>query len=149
MNCLKNLILQFPGITFDDWRKLKIYLAYPIGKREQESIAKEFLDHVYLSEHRKSAWNAVITVFQADGRLNIEEKEFADELDVALLKNSESFLRKIQYFLLKHSDNEVKPWSKDLNSRDRLIHEFFDNPVYFISRKAILKERLEVPHSKP
>jgi len=35
MNCLKNLILQFPGITFEDWRKLKIYLAYPIGKKNR------------------------------------------------------------------------------------------------------------------
>ena len=53
MTCLKNLILQFPGITFEDWRRLKIYLAYPISKKEQQSIAKDFLDHVYLTEHRK------------------------------------------------------------------------------------------------
>ena len=149
MTCLKNLILQLPGITFDDWRKLKIYLAYPISKKEQQSIAKDFLDHVYLTEHRKSAWDALVKVFQADGRLNIEEKEFAEELDEALHKNSESFFRKIQYFLLKHSSTEVKPWSKDLNSRDRLIHEFFDNPVYFIFRKVLLQKNVVVPQSKP
>ena len=92
MNCLKNLILQFPGISFEDWRKLKIYLAYPIGKKEQDSIAKDFIDRVYLTEHRKKAWNALITVLQSDGRVNIEEKNFAEELDAALVENSESFL---------------------------------------------------------
>ena len=30
LECLKSLILQMPKITFDDWRKLKIYMAYPI-----------------------------------------------------------------------------------------------------------------------
>ena len=55
--CLKNLILQFPGITFEDWRKLKIYLAYPICKAEQHTIAEQFSKLVYLSENRKNAWN--------------------------------------------------------------------------------------------
>ena len=149
MNCLKNLILQFPGITFEDWRKLKIYLAYPIGKKEQDSIAKDFIDRVYLTEHRKKAWNALITVLQSDGRVNIEEKKFAEELDAALVENSESFLRKLKYFLLQHSTNDTQTWSNDLNSRDRLIHEFFDNPVYFLFRKVLLKEDLQIPQTKP
>ena len=28
MNCLKAIVLQLPYISFEDWRKLKIYLAY-------------------------------------------------------------------------------------------------------------------------
>ena len=73
LQCLKNLILQFPGITFEDWRKLKIYLAYPICKTEQHAIAEQFTKFVYLSEHRKTAWNSLISVFKADGKINIEE----------------------------------------------------------------------------
>jgi uncharacterized tellurite resistance protein B-like protein len=149
INCLKNLILQFPGITFEDWRKLKIYLAYPMGTREQDSVAKEFINRVYLSEHRKIAWNALITVLQADGRVNIEEKKFADELDSALAENSQSFFRKLKYFLLQHSTNDSQNWSNDINSRDRFIHEFFDNPVYFLFRKFLLKEDFKIPQTKP
>lgn len=149
MNCLKNLILQFPGISFEDWRKLKIYLAYPIGKKEQDSIAKDFIERVYLTEHRKKAWNALVTVLQSDGRVNIAEKKFAEELDAALVENSESFLRKLKYFLLQYSANDTQLWSNDINSRDRLIHEFFDNPVYFLFRKVLLKEDLQIPQTKP
>ena len=50
--CLKNIILQLPGITFEDWRKLKIYLAYPLSKQEQQTIAELFSKQVYLTEHR-------------------------------------------------------------------------------------------------
>ena len=33
--------------------------------------------------------------------------------------------------------------------REKFIREFFDNPIYFLFRKAVLKEQLELPHSKP
>ena len=32
--------------------------------------------------------------------------------------------------------------------RDKFIHEFYDNPIYFLFRKAILKENVEVHFSK-
>ena len=149
LSCLKSLILQFPGITFEDWRKLKIYLAYPICKAEQHAIAEQFTEQVYLTKHRKAAWASLISVLQADGKINLEERKFAEEIDSALAENSESFLRKLKYFFFKHAIKESNPWSKEANSRDRFIHEFFDNPVYFLFRKALLKKEINVPYSKP
>ena len=149
LNCLKNLILQFPGITFEDWRKLKIYLAYPMCKAEQHSIAEQFSEQVYLTAHREAAWSSLISVLQADGKINIEEKKFAQEVDSALAENSENFLRKLKFFFFQHTIKDKNPWSKDTNSRDRFIHEFFDNPVYFLFRKTLLKREINVPHSKP
>ena len=147
--CLKNLILQFPGITFEDWRRLKIYLAYPMNQCEQNSIIKHFTEQVYSSGHRKHAWESLIAVLKADGKINVEEKHFAEELDEALLENSENFLRKLKFLLFKDSIKQTEPWQKNLDSRDRFIHEFFDNPAYFLFRKILLKKDIHVPHSKP
>ena len=149
LHCLKNLILQFPGITFDDWRKLKIYLAYPMCKAEQLLIAEKFIEQVYLTSHRATAWSSLIAVLQADGDINIEEKKLIEEIDSALAENSENFLRKLKFFFFKHTIKDKEAWSKDTNSRDRFIHEFFDNPVYFLFRKTLLKREINVPHSKP
>lgn len=149
MVCLKNLILQFQGITFEDWRRLKIYLAYPVSQCEQNSIIQHFTEQVYSSNHRKHAWESLITVLKADGKINKEEKDFAEEMDEALLENSESFLRKLKFFLFKDSIKQAEPWQKNADSRDRFIHEFFDNPAYFLFRKILLKKDIHVPHSKP
>ena len=149
LHCLKNLILQFPGITFDDWRKLKIYLAYPMCKAEQLLIAEKFIEQVYLTSHRATAWSSLIAVLQADGDINIEEKKLIEEIDSALAENSENFLRKLKFFFFKHTIKDKEAWSKDANSRDRFIHEFFDNPVYFLFRKTLLKSEINVPYSKP
>ena len=149
LNCLKSLILQFPDITFEDWRKLKIYLAYPICKAEQNAIAEQFSKQVYLTEHRKAAWESLLSVLRADGRINLEEKKFAEDIDEALAENSENFLRKLKFFFFQHSIKDSNPWNTEPNSRDRFIHEFFDNPVYFLFRKALLKKDFNVPYSKP
>lgn len=149
LDCLKSLILQMPQITFDDWRKLKIYMAYPITTPEQNSIVESFTEKVYLKGHQKLAWNSLLQVLQADGSVNFEEKAFAVELENALEESSGSFLRKIKYFLFQAKIENAPAWQKTSPGRDKFIHEFFDNPVYFIFRKAILKEGLEVPHSKP
>ena len=149
LNCLKSLILQMPQITFDDWRKLKIYMAYPITLPEQNAIVENFTEKVYLKGHQKIAWNALIQVLQADGSVNIEEKAFARELESALEESSSSFLRKIKFFLFQERIESTPGWQATRSERDKFIHEFFDNPVYFIFRKAILTEQLEVPHSKP
>jgi len=149
LNCLKSLILQMPQITFDDWRKLKIYMAYPITVPEQNAIVENFTEKVYLKGHQKIAWNSLIQVLQADGSVNIEEKAFARELESALEESSSSFLRKIKFFLFQEKIESASGWQATRPERDKFIHEFFDNPVYFIFRKAILTEQLEVPHSKP
>ena len=149
LECLKSLILQMPKITFDDWRKLKIYMAYPISAPEQVAIVENFTEKVYLKGHQKLAWNSLVQVLQADGLVNLEEKNFATELENALQESSGSFLRKIKYFLFQAKIENAPAWQSTNSERDKFIHEFFDNPVYFIFRKAILKERLEVPHSKP
>ena len=39
-------------------------------------------------------------------------------------------------------------WSSPGKGRDKFIHEFYDNPIYFLFRKAILKENVEVHFSK-
>ena len=149
MACLKTLVLQMPKITFEDWRKLKIYLAYPINKNEQAAIVDDFIDRVYNKGHQTLAWNALLQVLQADGVITIEEKVFAHELQNSLKESSGKFLRKLKYFFF-HSQIEKEPvWKGKLKGRDKFIHEFFDNPVYFIFRKALLKEDFEIPHSKP
>jgi len=149
MECLKALILQMPKISFEDWRKLKIYLAYPINKSEQSAIVDDFIDKVYNKGHQTLAWNALLQVLRADGVITLEEKVFAHELQNALKQSSSKFLRKLKYFFF-HAQIENEPvWKKKLSGRDKFIHEFFDNPVYFIFRKALLKEDFEIPHSKP
>ena len=151
LSCLKNIILRLPGITFEDWRKLKIYLAYPVSKPEQLTITEQFSEQVYLTEHRKSAWTAMLEVIRADGGINTEEKAFVEEIDSALADNAESFLRKLKFFFFKDNIKAQNAWptDKDQSGRDRFIHEFFDNPIYFLFRKALLKKEIAVPQSKP
>jgi len=141
LSCLKNIILRLPGITFEDWRKLKIYLAYPVSKPEQLTITEQFSEQVYLTEHRKSAWTAMLEVIRADGGI----------FDSALADNAESFLRKLKFFFFKDNIKAQNAWptDKDQSGRDRFIHEFFDNPIYFLFRKALLKKEIAVPQSKP
>mgnify|MGYP001160109929 CR=1 FL=1 len=149
MNCLKALVLQMPNINFEDWRKLKIYLAYPISESEQKAIVDDFIDKVYNKGHQTLAWNALLQVLQADGVITIEEKVFAHELQHSLSESSSKFLRKLKYFFF-HAQIQKEPvWKGKLKGRDKFIHEFFDNPVYFIFRKALLKEDFIVTQSKP
>lgn len=148
LNCLKSLVLQMPNITFEDWRKLKIYLAYPITANEQDSIVSEFVSQVYIGNHKKRALQAIIEIIEADGQVTIEEKTFAEEIEKAISKGCSSLLRTIKFFLFKSSILAERGWKKK-TGRDRLIHEFFDNPIYFVFRKAILVEQLEVDYSKP
>jgi uncharacterized tellurite resistance protein B-like protein len=149
LECLKSIVLQLPDITFEDWRKLKIYMAYPITTREQQSIVKNFSEKVFLQDHQKIAWKYLLQILNADGLVNVEEKAFAEELENALEESSSSFLRKIKFFLFQSRIENSAPWQSSQSDRDKFIHEFFDNPIYFIFRKAILKEDFEVPHTKP
>jgi len=147
--CLKNLILKMPGISFADWRRLKIYLAYPLSIREQEFVVKEFSEKIFIDGHSKLAWESLITVLKADGSINILEKGFALELERSMKVSVDSFLRTIKYYLFKNSIENQHAWKSKKLGRDKLIHEFFDNPVYFLFRKALVQEDLSIPHSKP
>lgn len=91
----------------------------------------------------------MIHILQADGVISIEEKVFAHELQSSLQECAGKFLRKLKYFFF-HAQIEKEPgWKKKLEGRDKFIHEFFDNPVYFIFRKALLNEDFIVTQSKP
>ena len=149
MDCLKAIVLQLPHITFEDWRKLKIYLAYPISPPEQKSIINDFLEKVFHQGHSKLAIEALVKVIKADGEVTTEEQKFTKELENDLANNVGSFLKKLKFFLFKNSIQKQKSWDPDKGGREKFIHEFFDNPIYFLFRKAVLKEQLELPHSKP
>ena len=69
---LTALVLQMPNISFEDWRKLKIYLAYPINASEQNAIVDDFIDKVYNKDHQSIAWKSLIHILQADGVISIE-----------------------------------------------------------------------------
>ncbi|MEC7543331.1 MAG: hypothetical protein VX479_06735, partial [Verrucomicrobiota bacterium] len=126
---LTALVLQMPNISFEDWRKLKIYLAYPINASEQNAIVDDFIDKVYNKDHQSIAWKSLIHILQADGVISIEEKVFAHELQSSLQESTGKFLRKLKYFFF-HTQIEKEPgWKKKLEGRDKFIHEFFDNPV--------------------
>jgi uncharacterized tellurite resistance protein B-like protein len=147
--CLRNLILKMPEITADDWRKLKIYLAYPQNNSEQEFIVKEFSQKIFVEGHSKFAWHALYEVLKADGELNTTEKNFSEQLENDIQSNLNGFLRKLKFYLFRSSIESQRAWNAQLLSRDKLIHEFFENPVYFLFRKAIAQGNLSIPHSKP
>ena len=149
MACLKALVLQMPRISFEDWRRLKIYLAYPISAHEQKAIVEDFVDKVYNKGHQDLAWNALVEVLKADGVFTIEEKVFAHELQNSLKESSSRFLRKLKYFFFQAKIENEPAWKGRLEGRDKFIHEFFDNPVYFIFRKALLDQDFVITQSKP
>ena len=146
--CLQTIFLQLPKITFEDWRKLKIYLAYPITDTEQKAIVEDFAEKVYNKGHSSIAWSALVEIIKADGIITNKEKEFANEMEQALLSSTSSFLKKLRFFLLGDAIKRQAAWSSPGKGRDKFIHEFYDNPIYFLFRKAILKENVEVHFSK-
>jgi uncharacterized tellurite resistance protein B-like protein len=148
MVCIQTIFLQLPHITFDDWRKLKIYLAYPISVTEQKAIVEDFVDKVYNKGHSSVAWAALIEIVKADGIVNSQEKEFIFEMEDSLLLSTSSFLKKLRFFLLGNSITQQSAWSSPQKGRDKFIHEFYDNPIYFLFRKEILKESVEIKLSK-
>jgi uncharacterized tellurite resistance protein B-like protein len=148
MVCIQTIFLQLPHITFDDWRKLKIYLAYPISVTEQKAIVEDFVDKVYSKGHSSVAWSALIEIVKADGIVNSQEKEFIFEMEDSLLLSTSSFLKKLRFFLLGNSITQQSAWSSPQKGRDKFIHEFYDNPIYFLFRKEILKESVEIKLSK-
>jgi len=148
LECLKTTILNFPDVSFEDWRKLKIYLAYPIGKSEQLIIVEDFIDKVFVAGHSKKAWDCLAAILKADGRLNEDEKKFALILDQEIKESSEGFLRKIKFLLFNSSIRAQPAWSRTNEGREKFIHEFFDNSVYFIFRKVLLQENLSSVSSK-
>lgn len=149
LECIKSVILRLPDITFEDWRKLKIYLAYPLSKPEQENVIRNFSDKVFSKGHSKHAWSCLLKVLNADGTINIAEKKFANALDSEMSVSSRGALRKLKYFLFKSTIESQPGWQKKLEGREKFIHEFFDNPVYFVFRKALLAESISVVQSKP
>ena len=149
LDCLKNTIIRLPNISFEDWRKLKIYLAYPLSPQEQQNVIQNFAEKVFSKGHSKHAWACLLQVLKSDGNINIEEKEFAKVLDEKIADFSTGILRKLKYFLFKSTIESQPGWQKKLEGREKFIHEFFDNPVYFVFRKALLSEDIEVVHSKP
>ena len=70
LQCLKYLILRLPNVSFEDWRKLKIYLAYPISKFEQEAIVEDFTAKVFSKGHSKIAWDCLIQLLRSDGKIS-------------------------------------------------------------------------------
>ena len=149
LECIKSVILRLPDISFEDWRKLKIYLAYPLNKHEQENVIKNFSEKVFSKGHSKHAWSCLLKVLNADGNINIAEKEFANVLDSEMAVSSKDLLRKLKYFLFKSTIESQPGWQKKLEGREKFIHEFFDNPVYFVFRKALLTETITVVQTKP
>ena len=146
--CLKSLLLRMPGISFNDWRKLKIFMAYPVSPREQLAIVEEFAKKVYVSKHRKEAMTALVKVIKADGKIDGFEEEFAREMNVAMHTSSEDFLRQLKYYLFQSDILNEKPWKTPLKGRERFINEFFDNPIYFVFRKALLTANVRLTKSK-
>jgi uncharacterized tellurite resistance protein B-like protein len=124
-------------------------LAYPISPPEQKSIINDFLEKVFHKGHSKLAIEALVKVIKADGEITTEEDRFSKELENDLVTNVGSFLKKLKFFLFKNSIQNQKSWDPEKGGREKFIHEFFDNPIYFLFRKAVLKEQLELPHSKP
>jgi len=149
LESLKSLILQLPEVNFEDWRKLKIYLAYPLTPTEQANVVSEFIDKVYLKGHSQLAWNLLLKVFQSDGLVNLDEKDFAKSLDQELNESTNGILKKLRFFFCKTTIERQPAWGKKNSGREKFIHEFFDNPVYFIFRKALLSEDLSVSKTKP
>ena len=146
--CLKSLLLRMPKISFEDWRKLKIFMAYPVSPREQLAIVEEFAEQVYETKDRKLAMKAMIKVIQADGKIDGFEEEFARELNSAMQTSTGDFLRKLKYFLFKSEILSEPPWKSPAKGRERFINEFFDNPIYFVFRKALLTTDIRVTKSK-
>ena len=124
--CLKSLLLRMPGISFNDWRKLKIFMAYPVSPREQLAIVEEFAEKVYVSKHRKVAMSALVKVIQADGKIDGFEEEFAREMHIAMRTSSEDFLRQLKYYLFQSDILNEKAWKAPLKGRERFINEFFE-----------------------
>jgi len=149
LTCLKTLILRMPGINFEDWRKLKIYMAYPLSVTEQEAVVLELTDKIYVKSHKTMVFRNLFKVLQSDGNLNIKEKTFVDNLSEALSQNANSFLQKLKYYLLKNQIESQDAWKKSKIGRDKLLHDFFSNPAYFLFRKSLIQQDLYVPHSKP
>ena len=146
--CLKSLLLRMPGISFNDWRKLKIFMAYPVSPREQLAIVEEFAEKVYVSKHRKEAMTALVKVIKADGKIDGFEEEFAREMNVAMHTSSEDFLRQLKYYLFQSDILNEKAWKAPFKGRERFINEFFDNPIYFVFRKALLTADIRLTKSK-
>jgi uncharacterized tellurite resistance protein B-like protein len=107
------------------------------------------LDKVFHKGHSKLAIEALVKVIKADGEITTEEDRFSKELENDLSTNVDSFLKKLKFFLFKNSIRQQKTWDPKKGGREKFIHEFFDNPIYFLFRKAVVKEQLELPHSKP
>jgi len=149
LTCLKSIILRMPGITFEDWRKLKIYLAFPLSATEQQTVVLELTEKVFVEEHKKMAFRHLFEVLQSDGNLNVMEQGFVDDLSEALEQNACSFLQKLKYYLLKNQIESQDAWKKSKLGREKLLHDFFSNPAYFLFRKALIQQDLYVPHSKP
>ena len=105
MACLKALVLQMPRISFEDWRRLKIYLAYPISAHEQKAIVEDLVDKVYTKGHQDFAGNALVEVLKADGVFTIEEKVFAHELQNSLKESSSRLKANISFSKLKLKTN--------------------------------------------
>ena len=138
MDCLKAIVLQLPYITFEDWRKLKIYLAYPISPPEQKSIINDKKNRIEKIDSQISLNNPIRKLdliknklIQANERLhrNINEKIMLNKnLVDKLLKNIE---------ILSPLSILDRGYAIVTNKKGKAIKSFSD-----VSKGEILKTRL-------
>ena len=69
--------------------------------------------------------------------------------NVAMRSSTEDFLRKLKYYLFQNEILGEPAWKTPPKGRERFINEFFDNPIYFVFRKALLQTDVRVTKSKP
>ncbi len=145
---LKHLVMQLPEVSFEDWRKLKAYLAYPVTSSERDGFVKEFVELALSRGRSEIAWSCLHRVLRAHGLDEPEAEEFHEDMNQAAMGSTSVFLEKLDFYVSQARMEARSGWNDSWSGREGFIHEFFDNPVYFVFRKTLLKEDLAVAGSK-
>jgi len=86
VKCLKEFILNMPGMDEDVWRHLDVYMSMPIDEDERLQLLEDLSLVVRSSEDEVFVLNALDMVFKADGVVSQEEFRTIEQVKNMLSK---------------------------------------------------------------
>lgn len=84
LTCLKDIILELPGMEKEDWTHLDVYISMPIEEDERLQLLYDLREEIKNDEDRRFIQEALQRIFMADGIVSGEEKRTIEQIHSVL-----------------------------------------------------------------
>ncbi len=127
INALKDLLFMIPDITMDEWKKLELYMASPVGQEEADMLLEKVLNDISTEDDKKLIIDSLTKLVNADGILSDEEAEFLEQVKIAVDEKKTGLFSQLGNLL----GGSVIKRMGNVKDREEMLDDFIHNTVYF------------------